>query len=359
MLALPGDLGHLLGQRVGDRLGDERLAAARRPVEQDPLRGGQLVLDEQLPVQERQLDGVGDRLDLAVEAADVGVGDVGHLLEDQLLDLGAGQLLEQQLRAGLHQHGVAGAQLHAEEAVGQLDHPLLVGPADDDGPPAVLEHLLEGDDLAGVLALAGQDHVERLVEHDLLAAAQLGRRRCSGWSATRILRPPEKTSTVPSSLACEEGPVGARRLGELVDLLAQGGDVLLGLLQGEGQLLVLRDGLVPAGPWSRAAAPRATGPVRGPPTGAGGGCRPLPPRDADRSLQPVELLAQRQLTLLLGFGRRNHLLGMFAAPRATLHRPEPAWRSGIPHFGAAPVSGCRRPAGTDRRDSGAMGGRTW
>ena len=41
----------------------------------------------------------------------------------------------------------------------------------------------------------------------------------------------------------EEGPVGARRLGELVDLFAQGGDVLLGLLQGVGQLLVLGDGL--------------------------------------------------------------------------------------------------------------------
>ena len=59
------------------------------PVEQDALRGRQLVLDEQLPVQERQLDGVGDGLDLAVETADVLVGDVGHLLEHQLFDLRA------------------------------------------------------------------------------------------------------------------------------------------------------------------------------------------------------------------------------------------------------------------------------
>ena len=64
-----------------------------------PLGAGQLVLGEQLVVHERQLDRVGDLLDLAVEAADVVVGDVGHLLEHELLDLGPGQLLEQQARA--------------------------------------------------------------------------------------------------------------------------------------------------------------------------------------------------------------------------------------------------------------------
>ena len=62
----------------------------------------------------------------------------------------------------------------------------------------------------------------------------------SGWRATRILRPLEKTSTVPSSLIAEEGAVGGGRLGQLLDLFAQGGQLLLGLLQGEGQLLVLR-----------------------------------------------------------------------------------------------------------------------
>ena len=65
-----------------------------------PFGAGQLVLEEEVAVQERQLDGVGDRLDLVVEAADVVVGDVGHLLEDELLDLGARQVLEQQAGAG-------------------------------------------------------------------------------------------------------------------------------------------------------------------------------------------------------------------------------------------------------------------
>jgi hypothetical protein len=41
----------------------------------------------------------------------------------------------------------------------------------------------------------------------------------------------------------EERAVGGRRLGELLDLLAQGRQLLLGLLQGEGQLLVLGGGL--------------------------------------------------------------------------------------------------------------------
>ena len=103
-------LGHLLGQRVGHRLGDERLAAAGRAVEQDALGRGQRVLGEELAVQVRQLDGVGDGLDLGVEPADVGVGDVGHLLEHELLALELGQLLDQQLGARVHEQRVARPQ---------------------------------------------------------------------------------------------------------------------------------------------------------------------------------------------------------------------------------------------------------
>ena len=45
-------------------------------------------------------------------------------------------------------------------------------------------------------------------------------------------------------VAGQEGAVGGRRLGQLVDLLPQGGDVLAGLAEGEGQPLVLGDGLL-------------------------------------------------------------------------------------------------------------------
>ena len=54
------------------------------------------MLGEQLGVQERQLDGIGDLLDLGVQAPDVLVGDVGDLFEHQFLDLGSGQLLDEQ-----------------------------------------------------------------------------------------------------------------------------------------------------------------------------------------------------------------------------------------------------------------------
>ena len=113
-----------------------------------PFGRRQLVLGEQVLVEERQLDRVGDHLDLLVEAADVLVVDVGHLLEGEVLHLGTGQLLEHQAGAGVEQHRVAVAELDVAELVEQLDHALLVGPAHDEDPVAV-EALLEGDDLAG------------------------------------------------------------------------------------------------------------------------------------------------------------------------------------------------------------------
>ena len=166
------------------------------------------------------------------------VGDVGHLFEDQLLDLGPGQLLEQQARAGVHQHRVARPQCRPDEPLGQLGHPLLVGPADDDGPAPVLEDLLERDDLAGGLGRAGQHDVERLVEHDLaapheLVGVELGVDRDAHLAAARV--DVDRAVVV----AGQQRAVGRRRLGELVDLFAQGGDVLARLAQGVGELLVL------------------------------------------------------------------------------------------------------------------------
>ena len=204
-----------------------------------PLGAGSLYSLNSVRCRYGKLDGVGDVLDLAVEAAHVRVGDVGHLLEHELFDLGPGQLLHEQLRARLHEHGVTGAQVHAEEVVGELDHPLLVGPGVDDGPPAVVEELLQGDDLTGVLALAGQDDVERLVEDDLLAPAQLHPVDLGMHGHAHLAAPGEDVDG-PVVVGVQERPVRARGLGELVDLLAQRGDVLLRLLQGVGQLLVLR-----------------------------------------------------------------------------------------------------------------------
>src|SRR3712207_8286199 len=55
------------------------------------------------------------RSDLLVEAADVGVADVGHLLEHEVLDLRSGELLQQQPGAAVHEDGVARPQLLVED----------------------------------------------------------------------------------------------------------------------------------------------------------------------------------------------------------------------------------------------------
>ena len=74
------------------------------------------MLEEQVGVQVRQLDRVVDLLDLVVEATDVGVGDVGHLFEDELLDLGARDALDEQAGASVHEQVLAGAQLARRSA---------------------------------------------------------------------------------------------------------------------------------------------------------------------------------------------------------------------------------------------------
>ena len=111
-----------------------------------------------------------------------------------------------------------------------------------DAAPPVLELLLQGDDLAGELPVADEDHVEALVEDDLVALAD-GAGVDVGVQADPHLAAAREHVDRAVLVDAEEGAVGGRRLGELLDLLAQGGQLLLGLLQGEGQLLVLRGGL--------------------------------------------------------------------------------------------------------------------
>ena len=65
----------------------------------------------------------------------------------------------------------------------------------------------------------------------------------SGWRETRILRPLREDVDRAVLVDAQEGAVGGRRLGQLLDLFAQRGQLLLGLLEGVGQLLVLRGGV--------------------------------------------------------------------------------------------------------------------
>ena len=186
-----------------------------------------------------QLHRVGDGLDLAVEPADVGVGDIGHLFEHDLFELGPRQLLVEQHRARVQQQRVARTQLDAGEVLGDLGHLLLVGPPDDQHAAAVLEHLEHRDDLPAQLGVAGEHDVQRLVQDDLLALAELLGFE-AGMERDPHLAPAREHVDGPVVISAQVRAVRRRRLGELVHLLAQGGDVLLGLLEREGQLLVLR-----------------------------------------------------------------------------------------------------------------------
>ena len=200
------------------------------------------MLGEQVLVEERQLHSVGDLLDLVVEPADVGVGDVGHLLEQQVLDLGPRQLLEQQVRTRIEPHLVAAAQADAAQRVGQLADTLFVGPPDDEGPDTVVHDVLDRHDLTGVLGVAGEDHVEALVEHDLEATLEqvvvdLGMQLHLHLAAAR-----QDVDRAVVVLA-DDHAVRRRRLGQLVDLVAQRGDVFARFTQRVAQLLVLPDRL--------------------------------------------------------------------------------------------------------------------
>ena len=133
------------------------------------------MLAEQVGVQERQLDGVADLLDLPRQAADVGVVDVGDLFEDELLDLALRDPLVDVARARLEQQRVAGAQRLADQRVGEADDALLVGVPDDQrrGSPSRSSSSLSITTSPARSKPQRLDDVDRLVEHDLLAAPQL------------------------------------------------------------------------------------------------------------------------------------------------------------------------------------------
>ena len=133
------------------------------------------------------------------------VVDVRDLLEDELLDLGlrdrsktycerGSSSRESPARIGVPSSGSASRTTFSSSEC-------AITSARD----AVLEDLLEHHDLAVALELAGSDDVHRLVEHDLLAGAQL-RGSTSGLTTTRILRPEVNTSTEPSSKSSRKTP---------------------------------------------------------------------------------------------------------------------------------------------------------
>ena len=113
----------------------------------------------------------GRLLDLLVEPADVGVGDVRDLFEHQLLDLGTRKPLDDETRPRVEQEVIAGTDLLGQERVGDLDHALLVGPTHDERAPAIVEDLpyASGDRvLAFVNGMGGTPLIELYVVYNEL-----------------------------------------------------------------------------------------------------------------------------------------------------------------------------------------------
>jgi hypothetical protein len=228
-----------LAQRVRDRLGDQRLAAAGRPVEQDPLGRLEHVLLEQVGVQVRQLDRVPDLLDLPGQTADVGVGDVRDFLQDQLFHLSLGDPFVHVPGPGLQQQRIASPHGLVQERLGQPDHALLVGLGDDQGTFAVGEHLLEHDDLAHLLEALGDDDVERFVQDHFLAWAQLAELDVRRHVHAHLAPAGEHVRRVVVARAQEDSEPG-RRLGQPVHFFLQRHDLVARLPQRRGQPLILR-----------------------------------------------------------------------------------------------------------------------
>ena len=190
---------------------------------------------------ERQFHRVGDLLDLSVEAADIVVAGVGHLLQDEILHLGAGQALDDEIARGVDEHVVAAADRLGRDHRTELDNPLLVGAAQHDGPVAPRQQLLDGGYLSGAVRPAGQHHAERFVESDLLAGLEVVGEL--GMDRDPHLAAPGPHVHCAVVVAPEHGAVTAGRLGELLDLLAQRADVLAGVPEHGREPLILRHGL--------------------------------------------------------------------------------------------------------------------
>ena len=118
-------------QRVRNSLGNKGFSTAGRPVEQDAFRRFQSVLAVQLRMQERQLNSIADLLNLGSEAANVRIGDVWHLFEDQVLHLGAGNLLQGVAGAPVHRQAVTYLDCASLKRSRQADYTLIIGPAGD------------------------------------------------------------------------------------------------------------------------------------------------------------------------------------------------------------------------------------
>ena len=161
---------------------------------------------EQIGVQVRQFDRVLDLFDLVVETADVGVGDVGDLFEDELLDLGARDPLDEQAgtRASTSTCSPARSLTPISGSASSAMRSSSARPRTRARVPSSSSSLKTTTSPCASAPRASTTFSDslsttswpRVIDSD----------SSSGWMETRILRPAVKTSTVPSSLVPRKVP---------------------------------------------------------------------------------------------------------------------------------------------------------
>lgn len=143
---------------------------------------------------EGQFDSVFDLFDLVGQSADVLVGDVGDLFEQQRGDLGLLDDLQRVMGPGVDDDGIADAQSCVDEAGGEGEDLLVIAGSSDEDALGV-DELTDVDDRPHGRELAGADDDEALGQEHIGSGAQ-GLGFDFGATATRMRRPPTMTSAV-------------------------------------------------------------------------------------------------------------------------------------------------------------------
>ena len=176
---MAGLLAQFAGQVEGRRFADERLAAARRAVEQEALRLGVVKAVEEVRMQQWQLDGVFDCLNGAGLSADPRPRQFGNGLEVEFLFLRRGEQFDGHTKRRIDADFVANLQFRAEQVAGALEddrvQPVLLAHA----KPAIFQDIGDLADGAGVVVPeVADDDVGFVHQH---AGADFQGRRVESW----------------------------------------------------------------------------------------------------------------------------------------------------------------------------------
>ena len=79
-------------------------------------------------MQERKFHCIHDLFDLRIETTDIGVGNVGNFLKNELLDIGPRKLFEEHRCTWIEKYRITGPKLHTLEFGTNFDDLLFISP---------------------------------------------------------------------------------------------------------------------------------------------------------------------------------------------------------------------------------------